>query len=81
MNSALSAEGRKPCDKCSEECLSVIQSVEVGHTFQLGTDFTQPFRVVSDSKNCLVMNCFGLGVGWFFSYLTNNFLFTSDICP
>lgn len=62
VTSDLFARGRKPCDHCAEACVSGIQSVEIAHTFQLGTEFSKYFKAVQDSK-FLLMNCFGFGIG------------------
>ncbi|KAJ8664877.1 hypothetical protein QAD02_006539 [Eretmocerus hayati] len=53
------------CASCNQE-FQVIKSVEVGHTFSLGTKYSSPLKAVYTSsenmKKPLIMGCYGLGL-------------------
>ncbi|KAF2761595.1 prolyl-tRNA synthetase [Pseudovirgaria hyperparasitica] len=55
------------CPKCSDGKLSTQQAIEVGHTFHLGTRYSEPFaaRVLLPGERkpqALQMGCHGIGV-------------------
>ncbi len=54
-----------PCPRCGA-ALKVGRSIEVGHTFQLGTRYTVPleatFTEEDGSEQPFVMGCYGIGV-------------------
>ncbi|KAI9653079.1 MAG: hypothetical protein M1821_007730 [Bathelium mastoideum] len=54
------------CHHCSEPALRIQRGIEVGHTFHLGTRYSEPLRVaVSRPKNTaahLQMGCHGIGL-------------------
>lgn len=54
-------EQHKQCPKCQEtmECKS---SIEIGHTFYLGTKYSQKMNALSSDRRPLEMCCFGIGV-------------------
>lgn len=56
-------KGEKPCETCTG-AISIIPSIEVGHTFQLGDIFTKALNTTMN-RNYLLMNCYGLGIGSF----------------
>lgn len=56
--------GEKPCC-CDEEHSSIIESIEIAHTFQLGNMFTEKFGAEHQGQ-LLLMNCFGIGIGYLF---------------
>ncbi|CAK1554468.1 unnamed protein product [Leptosia nina] len=55
----------KACVQCGKE-MTILQSIEVGHTFILGTKYSEPLQakcVQPDSKPTpLVMSCYGIGI-------------------
>uniref|UniRef100_A0A915PLH7 tRNA (guanine(37)-N1)-methyltransferase n=1 Tax=Setaria digitata TaxID=48799 RepID=A0A915PLH7_9BILA len=53
--------GKKPCC-CDEESISIIETVEIAHTFQLGDIFSKKLGAKHLGKP-LIMNCFGIGIG------------------
>ncbi|VDM97419.1 unnamed protein product [Thelazia callipaeda] len=53
---------RKPCSSCTEQCTTIVDTVEIAHTFQLGDMFTKKFGA-NYRQQPLVMNCFGIGIG------------------
>uniref|UniRef100_A0A8R1TL46 proline--tRNA ligase n=1 Tax=Onchocerca volvulus TaxID=6282 RepID=A0A8R1TL46_ONCVO len=53
--------GEKPCC-CVEKCISIIETIEIAHTFQLGDLFTKKFNAKHLGQP-LKMNCFGIGIG------------------
>ncbi|RWS09381.1 putative proline--tRNA ligase: mitochondrial-like isoform X1 [Dinothrombium tinctorium] len=50
----------KLCPYCNNQLVSQ-KAIEVGHSFLLGTKYTEPFELSIDNKY-LEMGCFGLGV-------------------
>ncbi len=59
----------KPKDKCPE-CganLKEVKSIEVGHTFRLGTKYSKPFNLYflnqKEERKPVIMGCYGIGVG------------------
>uniref|UniRef100_A0A915C433 proline--tRNA ligase n=3 Tax=Parascaris TaxID=6254 RepID=A0A915C433_PARUN len=62
INAELARRHEKPCSECTEECLKVIPSVEIAHTFQLGDLFSESLGA-RYQKVAMVMNCYGLGIG------------------
>jgi prolyl-tRNA synthetase len=54
-----------PCPRCGA-ALAVERSIEVGHTFQLGTRYSEPLRAgfaaEDGSWRPFVMGCYGIGV-------------------
>ncbi|MEX0990702.1 MAG: proline--tRNA ligase [Actinomycetota bacterium] len=54
-----------PCPRCGGD-LKVGRSIEVGHTFQLGTRYSVPLEATftdeDGSEQPLVMGCYGIGV-------------------
>lgn len=75
MNHDLLKHGEKPC-RCDEECTSVIETIEIAHTFQLGNLFTKKFGAKHRGQ-LLIMNCFGIGIGnlWLFEIFAFYLLF------
>uniref|UniRef100_A0A914S5G1 proline--tRNA ligase n=1 Tax=Parascaris equorum TaxID=6256 RepID=A0A914S5G1_PAREQ len=63
INAELARRHEKPCSECTEECLKVIPSVEIAHTFQLGDLFSESLGA-RYQKVAMVMNCYGLGIGF-----------------
>lgn len=61
VNQDLLKHGEKPCC-CSEECISIVETVEIAHTFQLGDFFTKKLGAKHLGQP-LIMNCFGIGIG------------------
>ncbi|KAM3720738.1 putative proline--tRNA ligase [Dirofilaria immitis] len=53
--------GEKACC-CIDECASVVETIEIAHTFQLGDLFTKKFEA-EHLRQPLKMNCFGIGIG------------------
>jgi len=57
---------REKCPKCNKEII-IKNGIEVGHTFKLGTKYSQVFDLNyldKDSKKQLVqMGCYGIGLG------------------
>ncbi|CAD5116673.1 DgyrCDS5539 [Dimorphilus gyrociliatus] len=55
----------KNCRKCGEN-VKIIKSIEIGHTFLLGTKYSETFKanlITKESKKSLiVMGCYGIGV-------------------
>ncbi|XP_045489735.1 probable proline--tRNA ligase, mitochondrial isoform X2 [Pieris rapae] len=53
------------CEKCASET-DVVQTVEVGHTFILGTKYSEPLQakcIHPDSNpSPLIMSCYGIGI-------------------
>lgn len=49
------------CEKCNE-AYEVLGSIEVAHTFQLGTKYTRTLRTMTDENRPYFMGCFGVGV-------------------
>ncbi|KAI9757332.1 MAG: hypothetical protein M1815_001419 [Lichina confinis] len=69
----LSVVGGDPCPRCREGRLRIQQAIELGHTFFLGTRYTEIFRAhahvdgAADPKESttrlpLQMGCYGIGV-------------------
>ncbi|KAI1731940.1 tRNA synthetase class II core domain (G, h, p, S and t) domain-containing protein [Ditylenchus destructor] len=54
-------EYQRSCEKCKTK-YSIIDTVEIAHTFQLGTKYTLPFEAVSSTRQPLFMCCFGIGI-------------------
>lgn len=59
-------EDGDPCPRCGDQ-LSLVRSVEVGHTFQLGLTYSDVlaharFRTVSGEEQPYWMGCYGIGV-------------------
>ncbi|KAF2089006.1 prolyl-tRNA synthetase [Saccharata proteae CBS 121410] len=53
-----------PCPKCSEP-LEVVQAIEAGHTFHLGTRYSAPLNVnveTNEGRKLVQMGCHGIGV-------------------
>uniref|UniRef100_A0AC35FP24 Proline--tRNA ligase n=1 Tax=Panagrolaimus sp. PS1159 TaxID=55785 RepID=A0AC35FP24_9BILA len=50
------------CCKCDSKDLKIIETVEVGHTFQLGERYSKVFEANSTNGNPYFMCCFGLGI-------------------
>uniref|UniRef100_A0A1I8EXI5 proline--tRNA ligase n=1 Tax=Wuchereria bancrofti TaxID=6293 RepID=A0A1I8EXI5_WUCBA len=61
INHDLLKRGEKPCC-CSEEYISIVETIEIAHTFQLGDLFTKKFGAKHGGQP-LIMNCFGIGIG------------------
>uniref|UniRef100_A0A1I7VY20 proline--tRNA ligase n=2 Tax=Loa loa TaxID=7209 RepID=A0A1I7VY20_LOALO len=61
VNHDLLKSGEKPCC-CDEEYTSIIKTIEIAHTFQLGDLFTKKFGAKHRGQ-LLIMNCFGIGIG------------------
>lgn len=59
-----SEEGR--CPKCERSGVSTERAIEVGHTFFLGTRYTEPLAATVADKNdkqvTLQMGCYGIGI-------------------
>uniref|UniRef100_A0A914CCF3 proline--tRNA ligase n=1 Tax=Acrobeloides nanus TaxID=290746 RepID=A0A914CCF3_9BILA len=58
------SEAKTDCIACkSSDSLAVVDTVEVGHTFQLGDKYSSVFNAtMSDNKTPYYMCCFGIGV-------------------
>ncbi|XP_016839278.1 probable proline--tRNA ligase, mitochondrial isoform X2 [Nasonia vitripennis] len=58
-------EPKTRCPKCEEPLIST-NSIEVGHTFLLGTKYSKPLKATFVDSNCkkqfLEMGCYGLGL-------------------
>uniref|UniRef100_A0AC34FYF2 Proline--tRNA ligase n=1 Tax=Panagrolaimus sp. ES5 TaxID=591445 RepID=A0AC34FYF2_9BILA len=50
------------CSHCNSQDLKTIETVEVGHTFQLGEKYSKVFEAISPNGNPYFMCCFGLGI-------------------
>ncbi len=54
-----------PCPRCSSP-LGLQKAIEVGHVFQLGTRYSEPFRATftdeRGEERPVVMGCYGIGV-------------------
>ncbi|KAK6635643.1 hypothetical protein RUM44_000897 [Polyplax serrata] len=54
------------CSNCSGKNVKICKTIEVGHAFNLGTRYTEPFKAtfVNDEgkHDLLQMSCFGLGL-------------------
>lgn len=55
------------CGQCQKGYLTSFKSIEVGHTFNLGTKYTEPMKIkfadADNNSNSLVeMGCYGIGV-------------------
>uniref|UniRef100_A0A158Q8P4 tRNA (guanine(37)-N1)-methyltransferase n=1 Tax=Elaeophora elaphi TaxID=1147741 RepID=A0A158Q8P4_9BILA len=70
VNHDLLKRGEKPCC-CNEECTSIIDTIEIAHTFQLGDLFTKKFGAKHRGQ-LLIMNCFGIGIGRLIAALINS---------
>ncbi|KAI7807987.1 probable proline--tRNA ligase, mitochondrial [Triplophysa rosa] len=58
--------GQTHCSQCQTGVLSETRGIEVGHTFYLGTKYSQVFKALfvnaSNEPSVAEMGCFGLGV-------------------
>ncbi|MCX6811194.1 MAG: proline--tRNA ligase, partial [Candidatus Berkelbacteria bacterium] len=58
--------GDKKCPKC-ESIIKKDKAIEVGHTFQLGTKYSEVMKVFfaekDGQKKPVVMGCYGIGLG------------------
>lgn len=54
-------EEPKQCPECNSE-MEHQQSIEIGHTFYLGTKYSEKLNALSPDKQPLEMCCFGIGV-------------------
>jgi len=56
----------KRCPRCREKLIEV-SSIEVGHTFKLGTKYSKPFNLYFKNKKGerkpVLMGCYGIGLG------------------
>uniref|UniRef100_A0A914Z6I2 proline--tRNA ligase n=1 Tax=Panagrolaimus superbus TaxID=310955 RepID=A0A914Z6I2_9BILA len=50
------------CSHCESHNLTTIDTVEIGHTFQLGEKYSKVFEATSSKGNPYFMCCFGLGI-------------------
>jgi prolyl-tRNA synthetase len=54
------------CPRCQTGTLQVGRSIEVGHTFQLGTRYSEPLKATfldeDGTEKPFVMGCYGIGV-------------------
>lgn len=54
------------CPRCESGTLRIGRSIEVGHTFQLGTRYSEPLKATfldeDGTEKPFVMGCYGLGV-------------------
>jgi len=54
-----------PCPKCSKH-MEIKHSIEVGHTFKLGTKYSKPLNATyldsSGNTQDIIMGCYGIGV-------------------
>lgn len=61
---ALAEEGR--CPRCEQTEMTTERAIEVGHTFFLGTRYTEPLRAMvadkHDQQVTLQMGCYGIGL-------------------
>jgi prolyl-tRNA synthetase len=55
------------CPKCKKGRLKATKGIEVGHTFKLGTKYSQPmnakFLDKDGTEKPMVMGCYGIGIG------------------
>jgi len=55
-----------PCPRCGTGTLRIGRAIEVGHTFQLGTVYTEPLKATFVDEDGIerpfVMGCYGIGV-------------------
>jgi len=55
------------CPKCKKERLKATKGIEVGHTFKLGTKYSEPmnakFLDKDGTEKPMVMGCYGIGIG------------------
>ncbi|MFH1837231.1 MAG: proline--tRNA ligase [Candidatus Omnitrophota bacterium] len=53
------------CPKCGEE-IEIKQAIEIGHTFKLGTKYSEPlsakFLDADGKEKVVIMGCYGIGV-------------------
>lgn len=65
-NASLLQSPVSSCPNCSSTDISFMQGIEVGHTFILGTRYSQPlnatFVAADGSTQSLIMGCYGLGL-------------------
>jgi prolyl-tRNA synthetase len=51
------------CQNChKQKSASVIETIEIAHTFQLGTRYTQAFGAFNEKADPYQMSCFGIGI-------------------
>ncbi|KAK9454756.1 hypothetical protein V1511DRAFT_500894 [Dipodascopsis uninucleata] len=62
----LKTHPNEQCPKCEKGILNETRAVEVGHTFYLGTKYSDPLRFSfvdeSNERSIVEMGCFGIGV-------------------
>jgi prolyl-tRNA synthetase len=55
-----------PCPACGKESIEIKQAIEVGHTFKLGTKYSEALGAkyldAEGRENAMVMGCYGIGV-------------------
>lgn len=60
-------EHSRQCPRCGKEALESKQGIELGHTFQLGTKYSEIFNVNyldrKGERRLVHMGCYGIGVG------------------
>ena len=60
------AEAGDPCPHCDDGKLELVQGIEVGHVFKLGTKYSEAlgadFLDEKEQRHPLIMGCYGIGV-------------------
>jgi Prolyl-tRNA synthetase len=55
-----------PCPKCGEKLIKKV-GIELGHTFQLGTKYSESMKAYFQDENGVlkpfIMGCYGIGLG------------------
>lgn len=66
-NSEVLSKKEEKCPNCKRKVLKQIQTIEVGHTFMLGTKYSKAFNLTFKDKNgkekLVYMGCYGIGIG------------------
>jgi len=65
-NLEVDSQNLQKCPECNEKLIKV-NTIEVGHTFRLGTKYSKPFNLCyldeKGKKQFVVMGCYGIGLG------------------
>lgn len=72
------------CPRCEGGTLAVTGAVELGHTFHLGTRYSEPLKAVVTNENqewCpMVMGCHGIGVSRMISAVAEGCRDSNGLC-